>query len=631
MQTITKLFFFLLLFFYSNTWAQYDKLQVPKKAMEAYKDAQSKLGINHKDEAIMQLRKAILLYPDFCDAHILLGDIYKDLGRNEIALEQYSSALAIDSNYSFRKFKSKAEIFVSMANTSEAIINYERFIRFDKLSPIEKNQVKSILSNLTYAETAMQNPMPFEPISMGNAINSKYDDYYPYLSVDGEILLFTRQVNGNEDFYESRKIDDVWQPAMAMSAPINTQFNEGSICFSPDKTQLFFARCGDKINGDGSCDIFGCYKIGDGFSKPINMGFNTADWESQPSFGSDGRTLIVSAHRKDGLGGTDLYSIQKTSQGWGELKSLGDHINSINNDGFPFLHPDNQTLYFVSSGRGGMGKGDIYYSKKLSDGTWGEAINLGYPINTVNDERGIFVTSDGKKAIISSKREGQSSFDLYEFDLYSAAQPTPVTYMKGIITDKKTGKPLFADFQLIDLSTGKIITQSNSDEITGQFLVCIPNGRNYALNVSNTNYLFYSENFTMQQTNLNQPYEKNVQLSAIEVGNSVILQNVFFETDKFDLKPASKVELNKLANFMRNNQTVKIEIGGHTDNTGLKERNISLSEKRAKAVFDFLINSNIDATRISYKGFADSKPIASNSTEEGKQQNRRTEFTITGK
>jgi outer membrane protein OmpA-like peptidoglycan-associated protein/Tol biopolymer transport system component len=466
---------------------------------------------------------------------------------------------------------------------------------------------------------------------MGSNINSAAPDYYPYLSVDGENLIFVRQENKNEDFYQSKKINGKWSEAQRMPAPINTPYNEGGISYSADKNEMYFVRCGDKVNGDGSCDIYACYKEGKNWSKPMNQGFNTASFESMPSFSSDGKTLYFVAANKNCIGGMDIFSTEKTSTGWSEPKNLGKNINTTGNEQFPFIHPDNQTIYFVSDGRAGMGRSDIYYSRKMPNGAWSEAVNIGYPINTEGDERGIFITVDGKSAIVSRDENGNGNYDLYQFDLYEKAQPIRVTYVKGIITDAKTHLPVAADFQLIDLKTGKIITESSSNETDGSYLVSIPSGKNYALNVSNKKYLFYSENFSLKDKTDSIPYEKNVELQAIEIGKSVVLKNIFFETDKYDLKPESKVELKKLLEFLTTNPTVKILIAGHTDNVGNPAHNLELSDNRAKSVYDFLVENKVDASRIKFKGYGETHPLVKNDSPENKAMNRRTEFVITEK
>ena len=617
---------------FTSCFAQYDKTKVSKKAHNDFAEANVAMQMGDAESATKMLNKAIEIDPTYCDALILLGDIYHHANDNKKAIELYHKALLIDSVYSCKKYKTLGEIYLAQGNDTTAEKYFQKFLSFPKLSPPDKAQAEHDLNTLQFVRTAKAHPVPFEPHKMSDAINSEYDEYYPSMSTDGNTLIFTRRIGRDEDFYSSKKINGVWQKAQRMPAPLNSDYNEGALSVTPDNGFVFFTRDCNQT-GFGGFDIYISKKAGDKYLAPNNLGevINTGSKESQPSFSSDGKTLYFMTVRKDGIGGCDLYASELTDKGWTTPKNLGTHINTEANEQFPFIHPDNQTLYYVSNGKPGMGLGDIFYSRRKPDGSWGEAINIGYPINTEEDERGIFVTADGKKAIISRAEKGSKNFDLYEFDLYQGAQPNQVTYLKGIITDAKTKRPVGATFQLIDLSSGQIITESNSDETDGSFLVCIPKGKDYALNVSNPNYLFYSDNFSLKDKTDAEPYLKDVALLPIEIGKSMVLKNIFFASNKFDLQAQSKVELEKLLAFLSENKNVKISIDGHTDNSGSSAHNLELSENRAKAVYDYLVSKGIAANRLTYKGFGETKPIADNATEEGKQQNRRTEITITGK
>ena len=628
-----KTFFFLFFItIHSVCWAQYDKTKISKKAQTAFMEANAAMRMGDKEAAKNRLQKAIEMEPNFCDALILLGDIFHFDQDDEAAIKLYNKAFQVDSVYSYKKYKTIAEMKFNEKNYDAAIYFYKKYLSFPKVSPPEKAAVEMILSSTEFIRDAIKHPVPFQPIALSSAINSKYAEYYPTLSVDGNTIIFTRKVGTDEDFYIAKKINGEWQTAQRMPAPLNSECNEGALSLTPDNGYVFFTR-DDKKTGFGGFDIYISKKEGDKYLTPNNLGpeINTAGRESQPSFSSDGKTLYFMRQRKEGLGGADIYSSELTDKGWSTPKNLGPHINTAADEQFPFIHPDNQTLYFVSKGKPGMGKGDIFFSRKQPDGTWSEATNIGYPINTDADERGIFITADGKKAIYSKDIDGRGNFDLFEFDLYGAAQPKLVTYVKGIITDSKTNKPVEAEFQLIDLNTGKVITQSTSDGSDGSYLVCIPVGKDYALNVSNPNYLFYSDNFSLKEKKDTTAFVKNVSLMPIEVGKSVVLKNIFFELNKFDLQPQSKIELSKLLDFMQTNPSIKILVSGHTDNLGTPKHNLELSESRAKSVYDYLIQKGIAANRLSYKGYGEKVPIADNATEDGRQQNRRTQFTITEK
>jgi outer membrane protein OmpA-like peptidoglycan-associated protein len=365
----------------------------------------------------------------------------------------------------------------------------------------------------------------------------------------------------------------------------------------------------------------------------MNMGatVNSSSWDSQPSVSSDGNTLYFTSDRSGGKGKKDIWKTTKNDKGeWTTPVNLGDTINTHNDEMAPFIHPDDQTLYFTSNGHQGMGGYDIFYSRKDSSGNWETPINIGYPINTSDDESCLIVNANGDLAYFSSDRPGgKGSMDIYSFPLYEKARPKRVTYLKGTVYDKVTKNKLEAKFELVDLATGKIYTESFSDKVTGEFLVCLPTEKDYALNVSKDSYLFYSENFTLTGIHSNSdPFLKDIPLQPIKKDEIVILKNIFFDTDKFDLKTESTAELEKLYDLLVKNPKLKIEISGHTDNVGDDKYNQVLSENRAKAVYDYLVLKGIAKERLTYKGYGETKPIETNDTEAGRAINRRTEFKV---
>ncbi|MBK7970058.1 MAG: OmpA family protein [Bacteroidetes bacterium] len=306
-------------------------------------------------------------------------------------------------------------------------------------------------------------------------------------------------------------------------------------------------------------------------------------------------------------------------------------INTPDEEEFVFIHPDNQTLYFSSDGHPGLGNLDIYITRRNPDGNWGKPENLGYPINTFRDERGLLVGPTGDIAYIASDREGGiGGLDLYSFELYAEARPRLVSYVKGIVIDKLSQAPLEASFEIIDLETGNLVIKSSTERGTGEFMACLTAGKDYALNVSKNGYLFYSDHFSCKNpADIKNAYLLNVELSPAQTGGKVVLKNVFFDTNLFNLKAESFPELDKLVNFMKNSPAISIEVSGHTDSTGDKQKNQTLSQNRAKSVYDYLLQKGITPQRLTFKGYGDSSPVATNDTDEGRALNRRTEFLIT--
>lgn len=622
-----------------------------KKATKLYESGKLYYENSNDDLAITDLEKAIKEDSKYIDAYLLLGYIYSDKGRNKDAISAFNKVLELDPiNYQVINF-SLGRLNFFVGNYNEAKKAYENYLKYPRANPENVIIAKRDIASCEFALNAIKNPVSFNPKNLGQGVNSELDEYFPCVTADDQTILYTRllydtQIYGGrqEDFYISKKENGVWQKALNLGAPINTKNNEGAPTISPDGQQIIFVACqgiedyGVGRKGYGSCDLFWSRKKGNNWTAPVNLRepINTSNWETQPSISADGKTLyfIRGIVTRQGIKDQDIYTSVRNDDGtWSPPKKLSNKINTPGREESVFIHPDGNTLYFSSDGHVGMGGLDIYVSKKDENGEWGTPVNLGYPINTHNDENSLLVSADGKLAYFASDREGGfGGLDLYSFELPEHVRPNLVSYIKGKVYDAENKNPLEASFQLIDLATGKTIVEALSNPGNGEFLVCLPANKNYALNVSKNGYLFYSENFSLKDgaTNL-QPLIKDVPLSLIKEGEKVILKNVFFETAKYDLKDESKIELDKLVIFLQKNPTVKIEISGHTDNQGDKKSNITLSENRSKSVTNYLISKGISADRLTSKGYGDSVPVADNSTPEGRSLNRRTEFKIVSK
>jgi outer membrane protein OmpA-like peptidoglycan-associated protein len=335
------------------------------------------------------------------------------------------------------------------------------------------------------------------------------------------------------------------------------------------------------------------------------------------------------------MGGLDIYVCHllpgtdgQSNASWSAPENAGPSINTTGDDQCPFIHADNQTLYFVSNGWPGYGGNDLFVTRKGPDGNWAPAKNLGYPINTINDEGTLFIAADGKTAYYASDRsDSRGGQDIYSFELPQNLRSSKTLWVKGRVTDKKTSKGMASSVELIDLSSRQTISKVQTDE-TGNYFITLPVGKDYVFNVNHKGYLFYSDNFFLSGKSPDSVYEKNIALQPIEANATVILKNVFFESGKFDLQPASQVELDKLVQILTENPTLKIEISGYTDNVGKPADNLVLSNNRAKAVVNYLVSKSIAVQRLSAKGYGETKPIADNKSEDGRSQNRRTEMKV---
>jgi outer membrane protein OmpA-like peptidoglycan-associated protein/Tol biopolymer transport system component len=617
-----------------------------RKAINWFEDAKSNYEYKKDEDAYKILKKVVEEDPQFFEAWMLLADVSEILKKPDESIEAFKKAIVIQPQRFPPIYYNLAGVQMQLDLYEDAITNLEKFLQFPKISPEMKKKGERRLGNAKFSSVAMRNPVPFNPINMGEMINSIYNEYHPSLTVDEQTLIYTRMRpadgetdNGGsqveEDFYWSIKDKDGWKQSISLGPPINTHGNEGAHCISPDGRYFFFTGC-ERKEGLGSCDLYVSERQGNKWTAPKNLGqgINSEKWDAQPTISADGQTLVFVSSRAGGKGQADLWMSKKTPNGqWQIPVNMGDSLNTEFDENGPFLHPDGKTLYFTSSGHPGMGGKDIFYSKKKADGNWSKPINLGYPINTRADEIHMVVSADGKKGYFSSDRTGGSGKrDLYYFDLYEGAQPQPVTFLRGKVRDKKTAAYMEAAFEIIDLSTGETRALSRSDKQSGEFLVSLPAGSNYALNVSAPGYLFYSENYKLGKSlKPTDVFEVDIQLNPIETGQSIVLKNIFFETGSFGLKNESQVELNKLVEFLSKNPTLVIEIGGHTDNVGNDQANMLLSENRAKSVVDFLVAKGIFTNRLQAKGYGETIPKGDNTTEKGREENRRTEFRIVKK
>jgi len=617
-----------------------------KKAEKAFDAAMQAYQARDYNQAIIEVTQALRADSDFCEALILKGDLFSDLKKPAEAITEYKKVLRINPLFSNNLYFIIGGLELYLGRYKDAEADFSHYLEGKNVPDTKRRKSLAQIENARFGVYASQHPVPFSPVNLGDSINSSFDEYINAVTTDEECLYFTRKIPRSEkneelkgyeeDFYLALKRDSsIWHRALNMGPPINTGGNEGALNISPDGRYLFFAGC-DRPDGYGSCDIFWSKRMGEGWNEPENLGpvVNSTTWDSQPCFSSDGKTLYFASKRPGGKGSSDIWKAELKADGsWTEPVNLGDSVNTPYEEMAPFIHGDGQTLYFSSRGHPGMGGSDLFYCRRKPDSTWSRAFNLGFPINTNFDEIVLIVNSRGDKAYISSdKLGGYGRQDIYSFPLYQEARPVPSTYFKGIVFDSESGKRLQAKFELINLGDGKTVARSVSDPVNGEFMLVLPSDKDYALNVSKDGYLFYSDNFSLKGLHgIDKPFIRNIGLKPVKVGETVILRNIFFDTDKYSLKPESVAELNKLLDLLKANPSIKLELSGHTDIMGTPAHNLELSQNRAKAVYEYLVTSGIAASRLSFKGYGQTRPVDSNDTEQGRANNRRTEFSVTGK
>ncbi|MDG1849635.1 MAG: OmpA family protein [Flavobacteriales bacterium] len=624
---ILLLFFFLSL----NLFAQ--ETTRSRKAAKIFREAKSAVAVKDYRSAKVYLEQALMIDSRFVEAWILLGDVSMGLGDKQGGIEAYRKSIPVAPRFSFPMYYRLAIAEHSLGYYSEALQHIRKYLSFKKVSEKYRKKANALKKSCEFSIVAMKNPVTFNPENLGENVNTEADEYLPALSADGSTLIFTRskRVDGsrNEDFYLSLNDTEGWSFAKNLGQPINTLQNEGAQCITADGKTLYFTAC-SRQDSYGRCDLYSSDFVNGYWTEPLNLGenINSESWESQPAISSDGRQLFFVSNRTGGIGGKDIWVSYKNAKGnWTQAKNLGKDINTAKDDISPFLHWDNQTLYFSSRGYVGMGGFDVFLSRLDEVGHWGTVKNMGYPINSPSDENSLIVAKDGRTAYFASAyfQEGRIDLDLYTFDLPVESRAREVAYIQGGVIDAKSKKPLEAEIELVDLESNRSYKSSRSD-VGGDFMFCLPSEAEYALTVLKKNYLFYSENIKMEQEGT--ILVKNFKLQPIEVGEQVRLDNIFFEVNSFDLKDESATELNKILQFMESNPFVTVEIAGHTDNSGSQNYNLALSEQRAKSVKNVLLQRGLPSDRIQTKGYGMMEPLNSNTTEQERAENRRTELKI---
>lgn len=625
-------------FFVQSRSQTYDPAKVKDKAIKIYL-----LGINKAQNgdyptAIKMIGESLKVQPDYLDAYLSLAGIYADMNDYNQSVANFQKAFAIDSVFARDYYLPYSISLAGCGRFDDALAAVNYFLTSPHLNDRSKQagefRKKTYEFAINYAQTHPEKDYVFDLKNLGDSINSSDLEYFPSLTIDGQKMVFTRRIKNKETFYESDRVNGTWGKAFPLQGKINSDhYNVGAQNISQDGEWLVFTGC-NFPQGNGSCDLYISHLTKSGWSEPQNLGWdvNTEYWESSPSLSPDKKDLYFSSDRPGGYGGRDIWVTHKTANGWSKPENLGPTINTAGNESTPFIHADNQTLYFNSTGQPGYSeKPDIFVSHKQPDGKWSTPENLGYPINTIGDEGSLIVDADGKTAYYASdKIDSKGGLDIYTFELRKDLRPLKTLWAKGKVYDKKTGSGLPSTLVLTDVNTQQTVSKLQTDE-DGNYLVTLPVGKNYAFNVQRKGYLFYSENFDMNNVASDSVYKIDIPLQPIEVNAKVVLKNVFFDTKKTDLKPESISELDNVVRLMNENPNMKILISGYTDNVGTAEDNLKLSNGRALSVVNYLISKGVKKDRLSYKGFGETNPVASNDTEEGRAQNRRTELSVLSK
>lgn len=639
------------------------------KAEELYQ-----LGRGGMRQALDFYLKVYQYVPNNAMLNYKIGNCYLKSIQKPKSLEYFKKAYSLNPAIQPDIVWLLATAYHLNAEWDKAIEYYTKYR--NQLSPTElqskRKEIEKRIQECNNGKELCKNPIRVFIDNLGPNVNTIYPEYSPIITADESMLLFTSRrpdtYGGGtdpednlyfEDIYVSYNDGNGWSLAKNVGKPLNTKNNDATVGLSPDGTQLFTFN--GKINNG---DIYVSKLKGSEWTspddEPLKKFINSEYHETTASFSFDGKTMYFVSDRPDGFGGHDIWMSQwdKQKNRWGEPRNLGSVINTEYDEEGVYMHPDGRTLYFSSRGHNTMGGFDIFKATLNDDGTWSKPENIGYPVNTPDDDLFFVMSGSGKHGYYSSVRDdGYGDYDLYMITFRGPEKPpilhnednllanvAPVgesvvaekveiktmrlTIVKGTIKDAFTNQPIEAQIEIVDNVKNEVISVVSSNSATGKYLVSLPSGRNYGIAVKAEGYLFHSENFDIPAATGYQEIVKDILLNKLQVGQKVVLRNIFFDYGKSTLRPESYVELDRLVNLLNEFPKMRIEISGHTDNRSSLQFNQKLSEARAKAVVDYLISKGISPSRLEYKGYAFLQPIASNDTEEGRQQNRRVEFKV---
>ncbi|MEO9484499.1 MAG: OmpA family protein [Ekhidna sp.] len=631
-------YYFALLFFAFTSLSQAHK--------DAYRQGMQAIKFEKYETAIEKFKEAVRLNPQYADAWYYLGKTYDFLNRTDETIMAYRNLEKVNSEYNTGIYYDIAKSYIELDNLRSARIYIKRYLEKAPKSPKSAKLIHLAMNRLNYVDISAElrdaEPNTSEPTPIAS-LNSISGDFMPQVNPTGTRLYFTSVRKGGfdfkdensaeldfgEDIYFSNLNGDQWSAPELLPKPINSMSNDFGSSFTGDGQSMVFVRC-DETGAIGSCDLYITQLNGNTWSVPQNMGnvVNTDKWESQPTINSDGNRIIFTSLRSGGYGASDLYMIEKNHLGlWGTPQNLGSIVNTPLSENSPFLAADGKTLYFSSTGHPGMGGADIFYTV-FENGKWSTPENLGRPVNSRGNDTNFSISASGN-AYMASSRLDEDNYDIFKVELPDELKPKPTIIVQGIVSNSESNEPLSALVLIEDLNSGELIATNKSNEETGEYLVVLPAGRDYSVSANAHGFFFYSQSFELPKDAVYAEIANDIPLEPIKKGTKVVLNNIFFETGKAELKPISYVELNKAVTLMKENKTMVIEVGGHTDSQGADATNLNLSQRRAQSVVEYMVLAGIERERLIAKGYGETVPIADNTTKEGRAKNRRTEFVIT--
>ncbi|MEQ8361029.1 MAG: OmpA family protein [Cytophagales bacterium] len=615
--------------------------------------------------------QAARIDPNNVDANFKAGKMYLETINKDRAATYFIKVLNLNPDYKFSLNYLIGRSYHFGLDFDEAIKYYQKYEEkltenptYSGSDKIDSEEVKNRILECYNGKEFVSNPQNYSIRNMGAQINSVYDDYAPVINRENSFMIFTtRRKDGNlskdvdidneffEDIFYSNFDDGKWTQAKNIGTPINTVFHNSNLSLSADGNILFLYT--DENNGD----IMVSNKADDGtWSEPKSIGPNINSLgfkESSVCLSPDGSTLYFSSNRPGGYGGSDIYYSEKDKKGaWKKAKNLGSVINTKYDDDGPFVDFSGDYLYFSSKGHKGMGGYDIFKSEYLiEEESWGDPVNMGYPINTSDNDIYFVSSNDGEIAYYATVRGGgyglsdiysikEGQFEIPEEsdsvskDTASSVAQKAAPEKKNVILNLRikdqSGDLMNAKVSLINVDNQVVAAQRKMDDGVYKFKVENPDNSTYRLSVEKDGFAFINEDiiFDGSEDEITQK-DKEIVLSPLSVGTTKVLRNIYFDFDKSKIKPSSFDELSKVENMLARNPSLEIELGGHTDNIGKKEFNKRLSKARVDAVKKYLVNKGVDPRRITTVGYGESQPLATNDDEkEGRELNRRVEFKV---
>jgi len=609
--------------------------QTSKKVDDLYAGAKKQFETKDYQGTIKTCNQILSAEPGFKDAHLLLADVYGKLDSVDLEIFHLNKAGEIGREWEvvFRL----GEAHFKKADYSEALRYYNIYSDYKYIDEKRQFLLACKIASCRFTIHPEYNTVD---LMQPNGRNSKTEEYWPVTSADKKVLIFNRMVKnqkqGQQEYFLTEGYDTVRWDISKPLTDMNVIDNQGIQKITDSLKIMFFTAC-NREDGFGDCDIYFIKFENGKWSSPVNAGkpLNSEFWEAFPSFSAGNRFLYFSSDRTGGVGKKDIWKAELlgfSDEGlprWKEPVNLGNIINTNGNEISPVLHPKKQHIYFISDTHAGMGGFDLFEAEIDLAGNVRNLQNLGYPINTINDDPGLNISSIAGSAYFTSSRISDKGLEIFAFNLDSGLVTTPVSYVKIKVTDliTKLSKPANVKVENQSVKSDRVKTQQTNEK--GETMFCLQLNRNYVLSISEPGYLFYSTNLKpVEKNSIDRPEVMEIRLQPIEIGAEVQLYNIYYETDSFRILPQSEPELQNLVTFLKNNGQLKIEIQGHTDSSGSAQANQVLSERRAKSVVDYLTGKGIQANRLKWAGYGDKVPIATNETPEGRTLNRRTTIKI---